>query len=114
MACMFSVQLLLVEIKVLVNADRFLLPRIYLTSLEDAPNKKAVKDSLARLRQRMIDRDLEGTFKTLELAYDNMMERVDRQPRPRKDIAFRALVWLTFTKRQLKTIELQHALAVEE
>ena len=84
-----------------LNIDRFLLARLHLKLLEVQPTRKRLIAALNRLPE-----DLDDT-------YSNTIERIQSQNREYANIAMRALKWITFAKRYLSTIELQHALAVE-
>lgn len=53
-----------------------------------------------------------GNDEFIAKAYDQIMDRVDKQTQQPKDTAVRVLSWITATKRPLRTIELQHAFAV--
>ena len=46
-------------------------------------------------------------------AYEDVMKRIRRQVKDYEELAKRVLSWITQAKRPIKTIELQHALAVE-
>ncbi|KAF5691946.1 ankyrin protein [Fusarium denticulatum] len=49
-----------------------------------------------------------------DIAYDKTMERIAGQKQSSKELAMQVLSWITCAKRVLTTLELQHALAVEE
>jgi len=49
----------------------------------------------------------------LRHAYEIEMSRIDQQPPDARDLAYQVLLWVTLAKRPLRTLELQHALAVE-
>ena len=49
----------------------------------------------------------------LDEAYELAMQRIESQKPGCAELARRILAWLTFTKRQLSILELQHALAVD-
>jgi hypothetical protein len=44
--------------------------------------------------------------------YNQAMERIERQPKPDRELAERVLSWITYACRSLTVEELQHALAV--
>jgi plasmid replication initiation protein len=44
--------------------------------------------------------------------YNQAMERIERQPKPDKELAERVLSWITYAYRPLTVEELQHALTV--
>ncbi|KAH7195011.1 hypothetical protein BKA60DRAFT_407727, partial [Fusarium oxysporum] len=47
-------------------------------------------------------------------AYDQAIERINRQEMGLRELAIRVLSWITCAKRQLTTIEFQHALATKK
>ena len=49
----------------------------------------------------------------LTIAYDGAIERIGVEPRELQELAKRVLSWVTFAKRPLSVLELQHALGVE-
>ncbi|KAF5985496.1 ankyrin protein [Fusarium bulbicola] len=49
-----------------------------------------------------------------DVAYEKSMERIADQKQSSKELAMQVLLWITCAKRVLTTLELQHALAVEE
>ena len=66
-----------------------------------------------------IHRDIEDAIATLrqgsdayEEAFSAAMDRIDRQQESSKEIAKKALAWITYATRPLETKELQHALAL--
>ncbi|KAK4155941.1 hypothetical protein C8A00DRAFT_41494 [Chaetomidium leptoderma] len=73
----------------------FLLAQIYLSSLNDKTTPKKVRDALAGFQEQA-------------------MERIRGQEQGLWDLAKRALTWITCATRPLTTMELRHALAVEE
>lgn len=46
-------------------------------------------------------------------AYEEAMGRIEAQPKDRQDLAKQSLMWISCAKRQLKTLELRQALAIE-
>jgi hypothetical protein len=50
----------------------------------------------------------------LSYAYDEAMERINKQESGRQDLANQILSWITCARRPLKTTELQHALTLED
>ena len=75
--------------------------RLHLKLLEQQSTRKRLISALNRLPE-----DLNDT-------YSSAIDRTLSQNREHANIAMRALKWITFAKRYLKTEELQHALAVE-
>ncbi|KAK1479142.1 ankyrin repeat protein [Colletotrichum tamarilloi] len=49
-----------------------------------------------------------------DVAYENAMERIERQLEDQRSLAKDTLSWICCARRPLDTVELQHALAVEE
>ena len=45
-------------------------------------------------------------------AYDDIMERIERQAGDQKTMALAALKWITYAKRRLRVVELLHAIAL--
>ncbi|KAN0102723.1 hypothetical protein V8E51_011036 [Hyaloscypha variabilis] len=82
----------------------FLLAQLYLDSLTGKRSPKAVRATLKNLAIGS------GAY---DHAYENAMERINGQIQDQKELAKQALSWITCAKRQLTTIELQHALGVE-
>ena len=89
----------------------FLLAFIYLGSLDDKTTPKLMKLALNQLREQAKGADKASL---LGPAYEQAMERINGQKRGLRDLALQALAWITFAKRPLNTVELQHALAIEE
>ncbi|KAM7205912.1 Ankyrin repeat-containing domain protein [Rhypophila sp. PSN 637] len=97
----------------LLDSTEFLLAQIYLHSLGDKTTSKSVRTTLANFKQRNSGSSEESKVVTLRRAYDDAIEGITSQRAGFKDLAFRALSWISCATRPLKTIELQHALAVE-
>ncbi|KAJ7144587.1 hypothetical protein C8R44DRAFT_576121, partial [Mycena epipterygia] len=79
----------------------FLLAKLHIDSLATSLTIKAVRDAL-----RNMPNDLEHT-------YNEIVDRIDRQPDEHKKIAWLTLSWITNAKRPLNSSELREALAVE-
>ncbi|KAI0157927.1 ankyrin repeat-containing domain protein [Hypoxylon sp. FL1284] len=90
----------------------FLLAQIYLYSLDDKTTPRAVKNTLAQLRERSSESS-EDQRNVLDRAYEDAMERINEQKPGFRILANKALSWITNAKRPLTAEELQHALAVE-
>jgi hypothetical protein len=88
-----------------LTKNRFLLAQFHMESLADKPNPKAIKKALEELPK--------GSNK-LDMAYEEVIKRIENRPQGLVELAKRVLSWITYTKRRLNTAELQHALAVEE
>jgi ankyrin repeat protein len=74
-------------------------------SLKDKTTPKRIRQALERLRK--------GSEASLDLAYQEAMERVESQDEGLRQLAKCALSWITNAKTPLTTSELRHALAVE-
>ena len=74
-------------------------------SLGSCTSPRSMKDALDRLPQ--------GS-QALDRAYDDAMNRINDQENDPKELAIKALAWLTYAKRLLNMQELLHALAIEE
>ncbi|KAJ6521464.1 hypothetical protein DFH09DRAFT_997607 [Mycena vulgaris] len=79
----------------------FLLAKLHIDSLTSKLTVKAVRAALAHMPS-----DLDST-------YDEVVERINRQPEDEKTLAWRTLSWVTNAKRPLRPSELREALAVE-
>ncbi|KAJ7144594.1 ankyrin repeat-containing domain protein [Mycena epipterygia] len=91
-----------IEEKIVQSSDgMFLLAKLHINSLAAKLTVKAVRDAL-----RNITSDLEHT-------YDEIVDRINRQPDEHKKIAWLTLSWITNAKRPLHSSELREALAVE-
>ncbi|KAI9828700.1 MAG: hypothetical protein M1832_001803 [Thelocarpon impressellum] len=77
---------------------------LHLDSLTDKMSIKDVKTALKRLPKG---------GDALEVAYGNAMERINAQQSGFRKLAKQVLSWITYAKRPLTVLELQHALAVE-
>ncbi|KAK2745972.1 ankyrin repeat protein [Colletotrichum kahawae] len=82
----------------------FLLAQLYLDSLQGKRSAKAIKDTL---------RKFASGSSAYDNAYDEAMERIEGQLTDQETLAKDALSWIVCARRPLKTLELQHALAVE-
>ncbi|OAA65130.1 Ankyrin repeat-containing domain protein [Akanthomyces lecanii RCEF 1005] len=92
--------------------SRFLLAQIYLRSL-NKPTAKAIKATLKGFRERKSGSSESERLQVLMSAYDETMERINRQEPIWKELAMQVLSWITCAKRPLTASELQCALAVE-
>ncbi|KAI9845534.1 MAG: hypothetical protein M1838_001702 [Thelocarpon superellum] len=82
----------------------FLLVQLHLESLKDKISIKDVKTALRRLPKG---------GDALEKAYGEAVERIHAQQPGFRALARQVLSWITYAKRPLTVLELQHALAVE-
>jgi ankyrin repeat protein len=89
------------------------LAQIYLDSLDDKPTPKAIRNALKGFQTENQGLGEEEKVQILARAYEHAVERINGQKPGLKDLAKRALFWITCAKRPLATSELQHALAVE-
>lgn len=82
---------------------RFLLAKLHIDLLAAQNTKGDVLEALHSLGKG------EGE---LHKTYEQAVERINSQRAPSRDLAWRILEWIVFSKRPLSTAELQHALAV--
>ncbi|KAI9684320.1 MAG: hypothetical protein M1822_005793 [Bathelium mastoideum] len=82
----------------------FLLARLHIDSLLDQTTPKKVRVTLGKLRK--------GS-EALDHAYKGALDRIDGQLPGYRELARRALSWITYAQRLLTTEELRHALAIE-
>lgn len=92
---------------------RFLLAQIYLDSLNGKGAKRSIRHALEWFQKQKSESDEKEKLEVLDRAYGDAMERINGQNRGSKKIALDILSWITFAKRPLTVLELQHALAVE-
>ncbi|KAI9890030.1 MAG: hypothetical protein M1814_004546 [Vezdaea aestivalis] len=83
------------------SRGQFLLPALHINRLSEQICKKEIAEALDDLAT------------TLEESYKQTWERIERQSQPRRDLAFRVLIWTAFTKSPLQIDELRLALAIE-
>ena len=82
--------------------NRFLLARLHMDTLADESNRNGIIKALEKLPE-----GFDGT-------YDDALERINRQSKRRKYMAYRVLSWISYAFRPLSLIELQYALAIRE
>ncbi|KAL2037429.1 hypothetical protein N7G274_009914 [Stereocaulon virgatum] len=80
----------------------FLLARLHMDSLMTMTTTRRLKSALNTLPE------------ALDETYDQVLERIKSQHPDHATLALKTLGWIHHASRPLKTIELQHALAVEE
>jgi ankyrin repeat protein len=85
-------------------STRFLLAQLHLDSLIGKRSPKAIQTALKNL--------VKGSA-AYDYAYNDAMERINGQIKDQEELAKQVLSWITYAKRPLATIELQHALSVE-
>ena len=88
--------------------------QIYLTFLDDKRTPKAIKLALGLLEVRSTGSGEDANLELLSRAYDQAMERINGQRHGLRDIAMKILAWIVCAKRRLTTLELRHALAIED
>ncbi|KAH7159331.1 hypothetical protein DER46DRAFT_382893 [Fusarium sp. MPI-SDFR-AT-0072] len=91
----------------------FLLAHIYLQFLQDKVTENDVRSALKGI-QKQKQASGGNKYKLLSSAYDQAMQRINRQEMGLRELAIRVLSWITCARRQLTTIELQHALATKK
>lgn len=92
---------------------RFLLAEIYLSSLEDMLTPKAIRNKLNQLQNQNPGSSESEKLQVLGHAYEQAMERINRQKTGLRKFAIQVLSWITCARRPLSALELQHALAVK-
>ncbi|CAI7596968.1 unnamed protein product [Penicillium viridicatum] len=85
----------------------FLLAQLYFESLIGRRSAKSTRTALKELSKGFNDY-------AYDRAYDNAMSRIKGQIGEQTDLAMQTLSWLTCARRPLTSLELQHALAIEE
>ncbi|KAF4947724.1 hypothetical protein FSARC_13898 [Fusarium sarcochroum] len=91
----------------------FLLAHIYLQFFKDKVTENDVRSALKEI-QKQKQASGGNKHKLLSGAYDQIMERINRQKLGLRELAIQVLSWITCVKRQLTVIELQHALATKQ
>ncbi|CEF79534.1 unnamed protein product [Fusarium graminearum] len=83
----------------------FLLARIYLDNLQEETNLKGISIFLENLPTGL---------RAYEDAYEKTIRRIRNQGQKHRDLAQRALTWLTFAREPLSKGQFRHALSVDE
>jgi ankyrin repeat protein len=91
------------QIALTKTSARFLLARLSLDSLIDKMTELEVEEALEHMQQSPPD---------LDKAYNDAVNRIDRQAEGHRKWAHCVLSWLLHTRRDLTPVELRHALAV--
>ncbi|KAK4656916.1 hypothetical protein QC762_0040510 [Podospora pseudocomata] len=91
----------------------FLLAQIYLNLLYDKMTPNDIRSTLEVFRNQGQGRAEIQKVEALTSAYDQAMMRIVGQMPGCKKLAMEVLTWITCAKRQLTTLELQHALATK-
>jgi hypothetical protein len=89
------------------------LAQIYLNSLNDKYTLKAIRNTLKQFKNQGQGLDEDKKLEALAHAYEEAMNRINRQNSGSRQLGQNVLSWITCAKRPLSTSELQHALAVE-
>jgi ankyrin repeat protein/acetylglutamate kinase len=92
---------------------RFLLARLCILSLADKTTPKAIRLALQAFQMTNSVSDEDSRMQVLSDAYEKIMERISGQKLGYKRLAMQVLSWISCSKRRLRVIELQHALAVQ-
>ncbi|UKZ54630.1 hypothetical protein TrVGV298_008440 [Trichoderma virens] len=104
------------EIKVVISeaADgMFLLAKIYLTLLQDKMTVNEIREQLGGFKSQTQGKQDNQKREILREAYEQAIERINSQKEGLRFLAMRVLTWVTFVKREITILELQHALATE-
>ena len=88
--------------------------QIYLYSLDDKTTPRAVRNALKQFQKQSPESDKDQKLKILAYAYDQAMERINKQKPGLRELAKQVLLWITYAKIPLTMLELQHALAVDK
>lgn len=94
----------------------FLLARIYVSQLDDKLTIKAVKTALSFFEEQG-KRSAIGEaakLKVLSQAYDQSMDRIQKQKPGFRQLAEKALLWIVFARRPLMIMELMQAVGIDE
>ncbi|PNP55551.1 hypothetical protein FNYG_15490 [Fusarium nygamai] len=107
--------------KILKSVDGiFLLAQLSVQALQEKTTAKAMRLALRKLPKLLPSTisvyrtDTPQAKEAYDLAYEEAMERISTQHPDSRDLAMKVLSWISQAKRPLTTVELQHALAVEE
>lgn len=95
----------------LLKVNRFLLAQLYLDVLADTTTANEIRSAVRAFQKQGQAGDQKD--QVLERVYEQAMLRISGQNPAWKELAFKVLLWITFAKRQLTTLELQHALATK-
>ncbi|PGH09587.1 hypothetical protein GX51_00693, partial [Blastomyces parvus] len=98
---------------ILISEDMSLQKEIKTKIAKAVDGMKAIKQTLQELETTSNAPNDNEKSKALDTAYQHAMERIRGQSPDHTDLAMRALQWIVCSKRQLTSVELQHALAIE-
>lgn len=87
--------------------------QLYVDSLCYKTTAKAIRLALKDLERESSVSNDNNKSKALDHAYEQAMERINSQAQDFRELARQVLSWITFARRPLKPLELQHALAIE-
>ncbi|PNP50729.1 hypothetical protein THARTR1_08350 [Trichoderma harzianum] len=73
-----------------------------------------IRKQLIIFKSRNTENNGDQKGKILAYAYEQAIERIKAQKEGIRNLAMRALAWVTLAKRQITTLELQHALATQD
>ena len=94
---------------------RFLLAPLYLNLLRDKMTPNEVQETIKQLREQSRSLNTKNdNNEVLAHVYQHVMNRISQDQPGRNALAMKVLMWLTCAKRQLKTLELQEALAINQ
>ncbi|KAL6699043.1 hypothetical protein J3F84DRAFT_393463 [Trichoderma pleuroticola] len=92
----------------------FLLAQIYLVLLQDKMTVSDIRKQLIIFKSRNTENNGDQKGKILAYAYEQAIGRIKNHKEGIRNLAMRALAWVTLAKRQITTLELQHALATQD
>ncbi|GAW25117.1 putative ankyrin repeat protein [Rosellinia necatrix] len=92
----------------------FILAQLYLRLLEDKTTERTVRKTINQFQKQTSESSEVQKLKALGQAYDQTMDRINKQKQGLKELANNVLTWVAFAERPLTTEQLQHALAVED
>ena len=92
---------------------RFLLAQIYLGLLEDRLTLNEIRSALKIFKKQGRESGEIQKVQALAYAYEQAMERINRQKPGLKTLAMKVLLWISCAKRPLTILELQHALSIK-
>ncbi|KAK4067145.1 uncharacterized protein Triagg1_7873 [Trichoderma aggressivum f. europaeum] len=92
----------------------FLLAQIYLVLLQDKTTVSDIRKQLVIFKSRNTENKGDRKGKILAYAYEQAIDRIRNQKEGIRNLAMRALAWVTLARRQITTSELRHALATQQ
>ncbi|KAG5655135.1 hypothetical protein KAF25_001908 [Fusarium avenaceum] len=91
----------------------FLLAKFYLNELIGELSPNDIRSAIEAFRKQSQGSGEDQRIQALGRAYEQIMERINEQMPGMRTLAMKALLWITWAKRQLTVSELQHALATK-